>query len=198
MKFGTLLVFAAVAASAQQSEPPQRTITSRPVSMVTSDPKPTAGTPSKSADPPAASFDSLSKSLQDLNAIRDGNLSLVQKDGCAPELASRIADLKAKLDAPDSGVTTPAAAKPQAKAGDADPMAAANDWFKPASASKQTAPSSTRESSQLDAVLRGTPPERPAELKSSGSEPGQRLSKAEMASLKSELEQLSSACGAKK
>lgn len=206
MKFGTLLVLSAVAALAQQSEPPQRTIISRPDSTAASDPKPAAGTPSKGANPPASSradsaaFDSLSKSLQDLNVIRDGNLSLVQKDGCAPELASRIADLKAKLNAPDSSVAAHATAKPQEKTSDTDPMAVANDWFKPASTSKQTAPRSTRESSLLDAVLRRTPaaPERPAEPDAPGGGQNQKLSDAEMVSVKSELEQLSSACAAKR
>ncbi len=207
MKFGILLVFSAVAALAQQSEPPQRTIISRPDSTVASDPKPAAGTPSKGANPLASSraadsaaFDSLSKSLQDLNGIRDGNLSLVQKDGCAPELASRIADLKAKLNAPDSSVAAHATAKPQEKTSDTDPMAVANDWFKPTSTSKQIAPSYTRESSLLDGVLRGMPAalERPAEPDASGGGQSQKLSDAEMVSVKSELEQLSSACAAKR
>lgn len=211
MRFGTFVVFSAVVAIApalaQESEPPQRTMTTRPDSSVTSDAKPAAGAPSKGANPSGDSrtpdsgaFDSLSKSLQDLNVIRDGNLSLVQKDGCAPELASRIADLKAKLNESDEAAEPPAAAKTAEKTRDADPMALANDWFKQASGSKQAASNHMRENSLLDAVLNGTQgaPERSTGMKSSRGEHGQKLSEAEMASAKSELAQLSRACAAKR
>ena len=42
-------------------------------------------------DVDAGAFDTLGQSMRDLNAIRDANLSRVQKDGCPPEIASRIA-----------------------------------------------------------------------------------------------------------
>ncbi len=211
MRFGTFAVSAVAAmgaALAQQSAPPQRTMTTRPVSSVASDSKPATGAPSKGANQSADSripdsagaFDSLNKSLEDLNAIRDGNLSLVQKDGCAPELASRIADLKAKLNGSDAAVAAPAAPRVLEKTGDADPLTVANEWFKPAGASKQTAPSRTRESSLLDAVLNSTPApaERSTDPRASGVEHNNKLSEAERASVQSELEQLSNACAAKK
>lgn len=211
MRLETLIVFSAFVAIApalaQQSEPPQRTLTTRPDSSISSDSKPAAGVPSKGTNPSADSrtpdsgaFDSLTKSLQDLNVIRDGNLSFVQKDGCSPELASRIADLKAKLNESDASVAAPTAARTPEKTSDDDPMAVAKDWFKPASTSKQAAPSRTRESSLLDAVLNGTPaaPERSTEPKASNGEHKQNLSEAEMASVKSELEQLLNACSAKR
>lgn len=254
---------------AQQSTPPQRTITTRPDSTVSSDAKPASGTPTNPAaaleqyrqmwqrmtpaqqkaivsaggptpeqfertlmgrgatsvkganaasapDPRAAdsgSLDALSKSLQDLNAVRDGNLSLVQKDGCAPELASRIADLKAKLrsDEFELNGTEPAAAPPTdtrmpEKGNAADPMAVASDWFKHPGDPKQTArpedSSRTRESSQLDAVLSGTQApaaaERRVDPKSPEAEQNRKAIEADMARVKSELEQLSGACAAKK
>ena len=172
-----------------------------------------------SSDPRAAdsgSLDALSKSLQDLNAVRDANLSLVQKDGCAPELASRIADLKAKLRSDEfelNGTETPAAAAPDAHttektntANAADPMAVAGDWFKRPADPKQTARPDefirTRQSGQLDAVLAGAQapvaPERHFDPKSPDAEQNRKAIEADMARVKSELEQLSSACAAAK
>ncbi len=40
---------------------------------------------------------SLNESNRDLDRIRDANITLVQKDACPPEVAARLADLKAKL-----------------------------------------------------------------------------------------------------
>ena len=154
----------------------------------------------------------MSKSLQDLNAVRDGNLSLVQKDGCAPELASRIADLKTKLRSDEfelNGTEAPAAAPSDArateKANAVDPLAVATDWFKKPAEAKQARTDDatrTRESSQLDAVLSGTqavaPGERRFDPKSPEAEQNRRAVEADMARVKAELEQLSSACAAAK
>src|SRR5215831_9830337 len=82
------------------------------------------------AAPPAdagAAVDSLGVSLQDLNAIRDGNLSRIQKDGgCPPETAARLADLRLKLrraEADLSGETLSTTAP-------VDAQAIAATWFK--------------------------------------------------------------------
>ncbi len=165
----------------------------------------------RTADPGA--LDALSRSLQDLNAVRDGNLSLVQKDGCAPELASRIADLKARLRADEfelNGTEAPANAAPTARtqdnAGAADAMAVASDWFKRSADTKAAATSSnasrTRESSLLDAVLTGTPaapaPERHIDPKSPEAEQKRLQVEADMARVKAELDQLSGACASAK
>jgi hypothetical protein len=273
MGFRTLLLISAAgcwAALAQQTTPPQRTITNRPDSTVSSDAKPaSSGTPTSPAaaleqyrqmwqrmtpaqqkaivsaggptpeqyermlmgrgatsakgaasspDPRAAdsgSLDALSKSLQDLNAVRDANLSLVQKDGCAPELASRVADLKARLHSDEfelNGTESPAAAPRDAhtsekasSANAADPMAVASDWFKHPADPKQTArpddSGRTRESSELDAVLTGAQApaaERHFDPKSPEAEQNRKAIEADMARVKSELEQLSSACAAAK
>jgi hypothetical protein len=275
MRFGTLLLISAIGCRpvlAQQSTPPQRTITTRPDSTVSSDAKPASSNPTNpaaaleqyrqmwqrmtpaqqkaitsaggstpeqyermlmgrgaastkganqasSTDPRAAdsgALDALNKSLQDLNAVRDANLSLVQKDGCAPELASRIADLKAKLHSDEfelNGTESPAAAPTDAHtpekasaANAADPMAVASDWFKHPADPKQTARPDdsirTRESTQLDAVLTGTQApvaqERRFDPKSPEAEQNRKAMEADMARVKSELEQLSSACAAAK
>lgn len=169
----------------------------------------------------SGAFDALTKSMQDLNAVRDGNLSLVQKEACAPELASRIADLKAKLRNDEfqlNGTEVPSAAAPAAAAPAADahpagkpnasdPLAVANDWFKhPADAKAPAAPqestSRTRESSQLDAVLAGAQPSAPAERRADAKSPettqNKQMIEADMARVKAELEQLSGACASAK
>jgi hypothetical protein len=273
MRSGLLLLISAACwpALAQQSNPPQRTITNRPDSTVSSDAKPaSSGTPTSPAaaleqyrqmwqkmtpaqqkaivsaggptpeqyermltprsagakgatqsatDPRAAdsgALDALSKSLQDLNAVRDANLSLVQKDGCAPELASRIADLKAKLRSDEfelNGTEAPPATPTEAHtpekvdpANAPDPMAVASDWFKrPADPKKTARPDDsnrTREASQLDAVLSGAQApvaaERRFDPKAPDAEQNRKAIEADMALVKSELEQLSSACAAAK
>jgi hypothetical protein len=157
------------------------------------------------------SLDVLSKSLQDLNAVRDGNLLLVQKDGCPPELASRIADLKAKLRSDEldwNGAAVPSAVAPAARQLDngngPDAMAIAADWFQRPADSKPTAVSTdanrTRESKLLDAVLSGTPaaptPERNIDPKSPEAEQHRKVLEADIARVKAELNQLSGACAA--
>jgi hypothetical protein len=173
-----------------------------------------AAAPDASGAVDADAFHSLSKSLEDRNAIRDGNLSLVQKDGCPPELTSRIADLKAKLQgyeheltgasmapAPASGPRSPE------KSGAPDALAIANDWFKhapdrqPAAAGSESDVNRTRESKLLDAALAGTEtgivPEH-VEAKSTDAERNRKIVEEDMARVKAELEQLSDACAARK
>jgi hypothetical protein len=163
----------------------------------------------------ADALHSLSKALQDRNAIRDGNLLLVQKDGCPPELASRIADLKAKLQGYEyelTGATAPANASGQRsieKSGGPDALAVANEWFKrardrqPAAAGSDSegAGHRTRESKLLDAALAGTEtgvvPER-IDAKSPVAERNRKAVEDDMARVKAELEQLSGACAARK
>lgn len=277
MQIGTWLLISAIACwpvLAQQSTPPQRTITTRPDSTVSSDAKSPASssapanpaaaleqyrqmwqrmTPAQqkaitsaggptpeqyermlmgrgaastkgassasSPDPRAAdsgALDALNKSLQDLNAVRDANLSLVQKDGCAPELASRIADLKARLRSDEfelNGTESPAAAPTDAHAPEktsaanaTDPMTVASDWFKhpadPKQALRPDDSSRTRENTLLDAVLTGAQvpvaPQHRLDPKSPEAEQNRKAIEAEMARVKSELEQLSSACAAKR
>lgn len=80
-------------------------------------------------------FGALDGSLRDLNAIRDGNVLRLQKDGCPPEVASRIADLKGQLTAAQaelknmSGADAPAVPHRPAAA---DPNDVATAWFQSA------------------------------------------------------------------
>jgi hypothetical protein len=162
-------------------------------------------------------FDSLSKSLQDLSAVRDGNLWRVQKDGCPPEIASRMADLRARLETDEVELkggesSAPAAASTDSKqkAGSADRLAIAADWFKqPASTEASTAASGSaatggnlRESKLLEAALAGNrsaaAPASPVDPKSPEGERARKTAEEDIARIKGELAQLSGACTAPK
>lgn len=172
------------------------------------------------ADPKAAvnALDSLTTSLQDLNAIRDGNLSRVQKDGCPPEVTSRLADLRGKLQQDETALTgveapAPAAVPSKERPGAADPMAIANDWYKRAPQDQPEASaaarnstdrsdSSGRESQLLSDVLSGAPAAASAahriDPKSPEALEKQKALEAEIARIKAEMAQLSGACASLK
>ena len=124
---------------------------------------------------PTGTMDSLSNSLQDLNAIRDGNLTRVQKDGCSAETAARLTEFRGKLRQLDAETV--------------DAQAIAADWFKPAVVKQED--QSERESRLLDAVLPGAAaaPAKPAAQRPKANEE-------ELARLRSEIARLSAACAA--
>lgn len=160
----------------------------------------------------SGALDSLSKSLQDLNAIRDGNLGRVQKDGCPPEIARRIADLTGKLlsDQFELNGGRPPAAIPAAgsteKSSQTDPLAVAGDWFKRPSGEKSPGSDSGignggREGKLLDAVLTGATPAAATPklwIDPNSPEAAQKRKalEEEIARLKTELGQLSGGCAA--
>jgi hypothetical protein len=132
-------------------------------------------------------MDSLNKSLQNLDTVRDANLGRVQRESCPPEVAARIADLTAKLRTYESerNGTTEAAEpspRPRANTQSADPLAIANDWYKPAAA-----PLPSDRASQQNKLL--------AEVFPSGmAAPRPQTSEQEIVRTKTELEQLTGAC----
>jgi hypothetical protein len=64
-------------------------------------------------------IDSILDSTEDLNSIRDGYLRRLAGDGCPPDVAVRVADLRARLRGDGSrSATTPAA--PQSRQSEAD------------------------------------------------------------------------------
>jgi len=162
-------------------------------------------------------LDSLSKSLQDLNAIRDGNLVRVQKDNCPPEIASRTAELRSKLQndefelnggRPPAPLPTTGSAK---KSGQADPLAVAGDWFKRPAGQKSAASDSgngnARGSSPLDDILPSA--QNVTEPAAAAPKPGiapdspeavqkRNALQEDITRIKAELAQLSGACGAPK
>jgi hypothetical protein len=130
-------------------------------------------------------LDSLTRSLENLDTIRDANLGRVQNQSCPPEVAARIADLKAKLERSEPGSdmraeTRLAASRARENTRPPDPSAIANDWFKPGSA---TVPSPAADpNQQLVAVLPAKETQRTP------------VDEHEMARARLELEQLSGAC----
>jgi hypothetical protein len=181
---------------------------------------PRTAAPARGSDPRDAgkgidsgALDSLSKSLQDLNAIRDGNLGRVQKDGCPPGIASRIADLSRKLqsDVFELNGGKPPAAVPTAgsteKSGQADPLAVAGDWFKRPSSQRSPGSDSGNgnapEGKLLDAVLTGAEPAASAPklwIDPNSPEAAQKRKALEedIARIKTEMEQLAGACASTK
>src|SRR3984957_13666919 len=167
------------------------------------------GTNLKKLDPPAAeaaktrdvsapentrgasahALDSLGSSLEDLNGIRDTNVRGLTKDGCAPEVSARIADLKARLQiatgAPDVAAKNSRGVREDSGS---ETLAVASNWFKSGSASSSLA-AKDKTNELLDSVL----PESPAK-KSVDS----RLENWDAASLNSEIEHLLATCPAAK
>ena len=184
-------------------------------------PRPQAGRQSPT-DPRAAvnALDSLTTSLQDLNAIRDANLSRVQKDGCPPEVTARMADLKGRLrqqEAELTGVEAPVPITSQTKqrSNATEPATIASDWYKQspdqqeglargvgASSSSSDEARSNHESQLLADVLSPRPTvaasERRIDPKSPQGIQKQRALEEEIARTKTEIAQLSGACTALK
>jgi hypothetical protein len=159
---------------------------------------PAPATPSSRQAPPdprstSDALDSLTTSMQDLNAIRDGNLVRVQKDGCPPEVTSRLVDLRGRLHQKETELAGGDAAVPaKESAGGADARTIAGDWFKhPQAAEKRPeAAEDTKESKLLADVLPTAPAPR-AETKPKDLEE-------EIAQLKGEIAKLSVTCAAVK
>jgi hypothetical protein len=155
-------------------------------------PKGAASAPGGSADPRTKidpTMDSLNKSLQNLDTIRDANLGRVQAESCPPEVAARIADLRAKVrnyESKSSGVpVTAAPARPRPSAAQADPLAIATDWYKPGAPAAE-ADKASQQSQLVVAVLPGAQAPAPRAV----------FSDQDIARAKIELEQLSGACAA--
>jgi hypothetical protein len=135
-------------------------------------------------------LDSLGSSLEDLNGIRDSNVRGLTKDGCAPEVSARIADLKTRLRAV-TGVPD-AAEKNSSRAGDdagSETLALASNWFKSSSAGSSL-DTKNKSNELLDSVLPDSPARKPADL---------RAENRDAAGLKTEIEHLLATCpGAKR
>ena len=131
-------------------------------------------------------MDSLNKSIRNLDTVRDANLGRVQSESCPPEVAARIADLKAKLQSYESGgsAPTPVSTRPVTNVTAADPLAIANEWYKPAAASMSSDRVAQQNRLLAEVLPSGTPVPRP------------QVSEQELARTKAELEQLSGACAA--
>jgi hypothetical protein len=156
-----------------------------------------AAGPDYNRGPDAGTLDSLGQSLIDLNAIRDSNVGRLQKDGCPPEVANRIAELRgklARLEGEPGGHADPAQANaPVRRTSGADALDTAANWFKAddhADAAGAAGPSS---GALLDSVLPGGEATRPKPL--TGDAAARRKTQEDgAAQIKAELAQLQGAC----
>ncbi len=198
MRVITWIMFSAVVVCAQSAaDPPKRTVfDSKTSNLKKPEPPPAeAAKPRDTAAPEntrgasARALDSLGSSLEDLNTIRDSNVRGLTKDGCAPEVSARIADLKARLQiatgAPDVAAKNSRGVREDSGS---ETLAVASNWFKSGSASSSLA-AKDKTNELLDSVL----PESPAR-KSVDS----RLENRDAASLNSEIEHLLATCPAAK
>jgi hypothetical protein len=159
--------------------------------------KATAPAAGKPAEPETARemnldvLHTMKTSSEDLNSIRDGNLQRVQHGSCAPEVSSRIAELKSRLAQLAAPGERPPAEAPAAKpaAAGRPAAAAAETWFEPAPAKAGAAPGSADKGSELDAVL-GAAPAAPPVVRPAASP----ADEAEVSRLRAELSRLSGLC----
>jgi hypothetical protein len=138
--------------------------------------------PQRKIDP---GMDALNKSLQNLDTIRDANIGRVQTQSCPPEVASRIADLKTKLQSYEPDANGPSrSSTTRTTSAPVDPIVIATDWYKP------SAPYSVDRASQQARLIDDVLPQQGAPA------PKPPVNEQEIARIKTELEQLSGACGA--
>jgi hypothetical protein len=135
-------------------------------------------------------MDSLNNSLQDLNAIRDANLSRIQNGGCAPETAARLADLRLKLRQVEAELSGESLSKSSTTV---DPQVIAADWFK-RPALDQSEPASARESRLLTQVLPGGVTLPAANVKPQQSVEQKKALEDEVSRQKAEISRLSATC----
>jgi hypothetical protein len=133
----------------------------------------------------AHALDSLGSSIEDLNGIRDSNVRGLTKDGCAPEVSARIADLRARLRIA-TGVPDTAEKGPRGGADDRGPetLALALNWYKSSSAGASLSPKD-KSRELLDSVLPESVANKPVDL---------RAESRDAAGLNSEIEHLLRTC----
>ncbi len=194
----TLAGFAICTCAGQTPPPPdnpQRTIRDTAAFKSQNDPAKTSAPKPEPVKTPArdigrgasaGALDSLDSSTENLNVIRDANLKRLLKDGCAPAVSARIAELRARLDIPtekpDRGGRE--GSKPENSAVDL-----ASAWYKaPANSSaagaNSNAAAANKSADLLDAVLPVAKTET-ASKKAPGSD---------AEAMKVELDQLLTAC----
>jgi hypothetical protein len=170
------LVFLALTCAAQQTPPGTPPAARKP-----------AAPPPNTASPGA--MDSLSNSLQDLNAIRDANLSRIQTAGCAPETAARLTDLRVKLRQSEAELSGESLSKSSTVV---DPQIIAADWFK--RKPDRSEPADARESRLLTEVLPGGAALRVAGVKPQQSAEQKKALEDEISRLRTEISRLSATC----
>jgi hypothetical protein len=148
--------------------------------------------------PDANALDSLGQSLIDLNAIRDVNVDRVQKDGCPPEVTSRIAELRGRLARLEGGAggndgSSQAASPARRAAG--NPLDAAANWFKGDDRGETAGAGGPNTDQLLDSVLPSSEASRP---KLATAVTRRKAPEENVAEMKAELGQLLGTCVAVK
>jgi hypothetical protein len=127
--------------------------------------------------------------MEDLNAIRDNNVRSLTKDGCAPEVSARIADLRSRLriatGAPDVDGKSSRNAREDPGS---ETLAMASNWFKSGSAGSSLT-AKDKSSELLDSVLPDRQVRKPVDS---------RTEDRDAAGLKTEIEHLLATCPAKR
>jgi hypothetical protein len=149
--------------------------------------------------PDANALDSLGQSLIDLNAIRDANVDRVQKDGCPPEVTSRIAELRGKIARLEGGGngtdSAPQAAAASRRTTGGNPLDAAANWYKGDDRAEAAGAAGPNTDQLLDSVLPSSEASRP---KLAGAGARRKAQEENVAAMKAELGQLLSTCVAVK
>jgi hypothetical protein len=194
----TWIMFSAVVVYGQSTaEAPKRTVFDSRTSNLKKQEPPAAeaakprgtATPENARGASTRALDSLGSSLEDLNTIRDSNVRGLTKDGCAPEVAARIADLRTRLQiatgAPDIAAKGSHGVREDSGS---ETLALASNWFKSGSAGSSL---STKDKSNelLDSVLPDSPARKQADS---------RAENRDAAGLNSEIEHLLATCPAAK
>jgi hypothetical protein len=148
--------------------------------------------------PQSTALDSLGRTLLDLDTIRDVNTGRLQKDGCPPEVVSRMAELRgqlARLESDFNGAVAPASGVASTRRSSlTDPQDTAANWFHRGEIAD---PSPVASASSPDRLLDSVLPN-PDTLHAApvAADPGARRKSQEAAAAKirAELAQLSGAC----
>ena len=188
--FRPLLWLSAAAAAlpcAAQQPTPQRTIMENRVIRDAPGDRNKPAQPQEGAS--GRTIDSILDSTTDLNSIRDGYLRRVAGDGCPPDLAIKVADLRARLheDAPRMGAAAPAnAAQSRQNEDDLESslLILAAKWFDAAPSSPAVA-TGMREAERARLLELVLSPKAPATAATNG---------ADAAQMKAELERLLAGC----
>jgi hypothetical protein len=190
------LSHAAAAQTAQSGQSPPNSLqpTIRENRIVTP-PKDGGGTPEPQPNAvPGRSVESMVSSTQDLNAIRDGYLRALSGDGCAPDVAARVAELRALLGEkkPEGSPAAGGQAAPAGKSAadlESSMLALALDWYnRPAAdnSSIASANPAAREAERAQLLEAALTPRQPQGVEARNS--------VDAAVLKSELQRLLASC----
>lgn len=153
-----VLLTTAVLISKGQTPPPQRTINENRVTTTRGE-KEANGQERQQNAPSGQAMQSILSSTEDLNAIRDAYLSRLSGDGCSPDVAARVAELRAQLgEKPESRGPGPRAGTQRSAADlQASMLALAADWYNrrpvEASALASTASRDAERAKLLEAAL---------------------------------------------